>query len=134
MNYWDRLKHLDRNSLQRRRERYMLILVWKIYHGMIPNSINIIFQHSDRRGVTCHRPLGSSKYSSINTMRFHSFSSTAAALYNTVPSEIKSITTLTKFKAALDSYIHKFPDTPPTPGYIGANRNSLLEWVGGGSQ
>ena len=134
MNYWDRLKHLDLYSLQRRRERYMVILVWKIYQGMIPNNINIIFQHSDRRGVTCLRPLGNSKYSSINTMRFHSFSSTAAALYNAVPSEIKSIPTLTKFKAALDSFIQKFPDTPPTPGYTGANRNSLLEWAGGGSQ
>ena len=127
LNYWDRLKYLDLYSLQRRRERYKLILIWKIHHGLIPNSINISFQDSDRRGTTCLRPLGNSRYKSINTMRYNSFSSTAAALYNIVPKEIKSITTLNKFKTALDSYIKTFPDTPPTPGYTGVNGNSLLE-------
>ena len=29
LSYWDRLKHLNLYSLQRRRERYMVILVWK---------------------------------------------------------------------------------------------------------
>ena len=134
LNYWDRLKHLDLYSLQRRRERYMLILVWKICHGVMANNINMVFQYSDRRGVTCLRPLGNSRYKSINTMRYNSFSSTAAALYNIVPKEIKSIPTLNKFKTALDSYIQTFPDTPPTPGYTGANGNSLLEWAGSGSQ
>ena len=130
LNYWDRLKNLDLYSLQRRRERYMIILIWKIYYGLIPNSIGIVFQQSERRGVTCIRPIGSSKYKSINTMRFHSFSSTASALYNAVPREVKSIKTLIQFKAALDRFLNTIPDTPPTPGYIGVNGNSLLEWTG----
>ena len=53
LSYWDRLKRLDLYSLQRRRKRYIVILVWKIYYGVIPNNVSI-------------------KYSSINTMRFHS--------------------------------------------------------------
>ncbi|CAL8291883.1 unnamed protein product [Gadus morhua 'NCC'] len=57
LSYWDRLKHLNLYSLQRRRERYMVILVWKIYHGAIPNSVNLVFQHSERRGVTCQQCL-----------------------------------------------------------------------------
>ena len=129
LSYWERLKQLDLYSLQRRRERYMIILVWKIYYGEIPNSVNISFQHSQRRGVTCLRPLGGSKYKSINTMRFHSFPSVASALYNVVPHDIKSIPTLPKFKAALDRFLHTVPDTPPTPGYTGANGNSILEWA-----
>jgi hypothetical protein len=129
-NYWERLKQLNLYSLQRRRERYMIILIWKIYYNLIPNDINIVFQHSGRRGITCIRPLGSSKFSSVNTMKFHSFSSTASALFNTVPADIKSITFLTTFKTELDKFLHTFPDTPPTPGYIGQNRNSLLEWAG----
>ena len=84
LSYWERLKQLDLYSLQRRRERYRIILVWKIYYGKIPNSVNISFQHSPRRGVTCLRPLGGSKYKSVNTMRFHSFASVASALYNAV--------------------------------------------------
>ena len=61
LSYWECLKQLDLYSLQRRCERYMIILVWKIYYGEIPNSVNISFQHSQRRGVTCLRPLGGSK-------------------------------------------------------------------------
>ena len=105
LSYWECLKQLDLYSLQRRCERYMIILVWKIYYGEIPNSVNISFQHSQRRGVTCLRPLGGSKYKSINTMRFHSFPSVASALYDVVPHDIKSIPTLLKFKAALDHFL-----------------------------
>ena len=112
----------------------MLILIWKIYNGVIPNSVNIVFQHSERRGVTCLRPLGKSKYSGINTMRHNSFSSSASALFNVLPKDIKSIKTLNEFKAALDCYIQSFPDTPPTPGYTAANGNSLVEWAGSSSQ
>ena len=134
LNYWERLKNLNLYSLQRRRERYMLILIWKIYHGIIPNSIGINFQLSERRGITCVRPLGESRYKSINSMRFHSFSSSATALFNTVPKEIKSIPLLTQFKAQLDRFIQKFPDTPPTPGYTAANGNSIVEWASSSQQ
>ena len=30
---------------------------------------------------------------------------------------------------SLDKFLKKFPDTPPTPGYVAINGNSLLEWV-----
>ena len=35
-NYWDRLSHLKLYSLQRRRERYAIIYVWKILEGHVP--------------------------------------------------------------------------------------------------
>ena len=130
ITYWERLRHLSLYSLQRRRERYMIILIWKIYNNCIPNSVNIVFRESSRHGTTCIRPLGNSKYSSINTMRFSSFASTASALYNVVPPLIKSLKLLTKFKSELDAFLKSIPDTPPTPGYIGQNNNSLLEWAG----
>ena len=94
-----------------------------IPNSVIPNSVNISFRETSRYGT-----------SSINTMRFNSFPSVASALFNVVPHNIKSIHTLERFKAELDKFLHKFPDTPPTPGYLGANRNSLLEWAGGGNQ
>ena len=43
MNYWERLVKLHIISLQRRRERYMIIHVWKMYHGCAPNDISMIF-------------------------------------------------------------------------------------------
>ena len=130
LNYWERLRRLSLYSLQRRRERYTIILTWKIYNDILPNSVNIVFRESSRHGTSCTRPLGDSKYSSINTLRFNSFASTASALYNVVPPHIKSLNTLTKFKSALDAFLKSFPDTPPTPGYIGQNSNSMLEWAG----
>ena len=32
LSYWERLKQLGLYSLQRRHERYKIILVWKIYY------------------------------------------------------------------------------------------------------
>ena len=103
LNYWERLRQLSMYSLQRRRERYTIIL----------------------------GPLGSSKYTSVNNLRINSFASRASALYNVVPPAIKSLLTLTTFKPALDAFLNEFRDTSPTPGYTGQNRNSMLEWAGG---
>ena len=45
--YWDRLKKLHILSLQRRRERYSIIHVWKIYHGEAPNDSEMEFYTHD---------------------------------------------------------------------------------------
>ena len=37
MDYWDRLKILKLYSLQRRRERYLIIYTWKVLNGVYPN-------------------------------------------------------------------------------------------------
>ena len=50
-NYWERLEILSLMSLQRRRERYILIMMWKIHRGFIPNDMRIEFRHSERRGL-----------------------------------------------------------------------------------
>ena len=129
LNYWERLKKLKLYSLQRRRERYAIIIVWKIWSGLLPNSIGMNFPTSATRGVSCIRPIGHSKFKAVNSMRQNSFVSRAAALFNTVPVQIKALPTLEQFKAALDKYLGAIPDTPPIANYIGANNNSLMEWA-----
>ena len=42
--YWNRLKRLRIMSLQRIRERYCIIHVWKILDGYAPNDIGMEFQ------------------------------------------------------------------------------------------
>ena len=37
LNYWERLHELKLYSLQRRRERYIIIHIWKITRHMVPN-------------------------------------------------------------------------------------------------
>ena len=40
-DYWQRLQSLNLMSLQRRRERYQIIHIWKILNGYAPNDLNI---------------------------------------------------------------------------------------------
>ena len=37
LNYWERLQDHKLYSLHRRRERYIIIYIWKIRHHMVPN-------------------------------------------------------------------------------------------------
>ena len=37
LNYWERLHELNLYSLQRRREHYIIIYIWKIPQHMVPN-------------------------------------------------------------------------------------------------
>ena len=39
MNYWETLSKFKMYSLERRRERYRIIYMWKIMEGMVPNMI-----------------------------------------------------------------------------------------------
>ena len=50
LNYWQRLKALDLMSLQRRRERYLIIHMWKVLHCKCPNDIGIQFSVTLRHG------------------------------------------------------------------------------------
>ena len=45
LSYWQQLKSLRLYSLERRRERYLIIYVWKILEGLVPNI-------SDSHGIT----------------------------------------------------------------------------------
>ena len=51
LDYWDRLKKLDLLSLQRRRERYILIHTWKMANDLAPNDINMVFKENARHGI-----------------------------------------------------------------------------------
>ena len=56
-NYWERLKALSQYSLERRRERYQIIYVWKMINGIVPNFSNpatrITTREAGRRGILC---------------------------------------------------------------------------------
>lgn len=134
LNYWERLKALKLYSLQRRRERYSIIHVWKISQFLAPNDISMIFHFNDRYGPTAVIPKLTSKRQRTNTLRDKSFSSMGPRLYNLLPKDIKLLDTLPSFKYQLDQFIQKYPDTPPTPGYVAANGNSLVDWVACGTQ
>ena len=57
LNYWQRLKALNLMSLQRRRERYLIIHMWKVLHCKCPNDIGIQFSVTLKSSSQCNQAL-----------------------------------------------------------------------------
>ncbi len=89
LDYWERLKSLNLYSLQRRRERYIICTMWKIYHQYCPNDTNIAFKNHPRLGPRSIRPLQKSNSHHIMTLCHNYFTSAGPALFNTLPKKIK---------------------------------------------
>ena len=134
-NYWDRLKILKISSLQRRRERYTIIHMWKIYQKICPNDMEIQFTENARLGVKVALPSLPKKSTAAAISTYdNSFAVKAGKLWNTLPKEVNCQVTLTSFKVALGKFLDALPDEPPTLGYTAGNHNSIVDWCsqGGG--
>ncbi|XP_063679248.1 uncharacterized protein LOC134814875 [Bolinopsis microptera] len=130
LDYWERLQNLNLLSLQRRRERYIIIHTWKMMNGLAPNDINMQFKESSRHGVKATVPAFNKKAQcSISTHYENSFGVKAAKLWNLLPKEVNTIQVLETFKSSLAKFLKGFPDTPPTKEYTAITNNSLLEWT-----
>lgn len=133
-NYWERLKNLSLYSLQRRRERYIIIYVWKIIVGLSPN-----FQREDtkiktygegsRNGRRCQLPpLARSAHGNL---RDRSFMYIGPKLFNVLPIVIREFDgSLETFKRKLDNFLESVNDKPPLPGYVdSADGNSIAQQI-----
>ena len=118
LDYSDRLVFLKLHSLQRRRECYCIIYVWKIIEGLVPNFSNpIVCSYSDRRGRSCivsHVHVGR-----LGTLAFNSFRWRAIRLFNAMPNHIRCISSCSvlSFKCKLDLYLRNIVDLPGRPGF-----------------
>jgi hypothetical protein len=131
LNYWERLKELNMYSLERRRERYLIIYIWKIIESRVPNcTLNPIDVYwSDRQGRLCKitKRKGQGKYQS---MREQTLAVRGPKLFNCLPPHIRNLqdVQLPKFKKALDDYLREVPDCPILKGYkdpFGQESNSI---------
>jgi hypothetical protein len=129
LDYWQRLEKLKLLSLQRRRERYSIVHVWKILNGLAPNDISLESYTNDRHGLKIRLPAIKKKAQmSVTTDYENSFKIKASRLWNLLPKDCNSVSILETFKVKLGGFLATYPDTPPVPGYTSANRNSLLDW------
>ena len=131
LNYWQRLQALGLMSLQRRRERYIIIQMWKILHKLCPNDVNVQFSAPTRLGIKAIVPsLSKSKISTLHNQSLYdsSFAVTGPMLWNCLPSNLPKIADLAGFKHNLTTFLLTFPDNPPTGDYVVVNNNSLLKW------
>ena len=129
LNYWERLEKLNLFSLQRRRERFLIIHTWKIYKQLAPNDLNLKFHMHTRLGIQADRLPLKAKSVKVKTMRHNFFSHSGPRLFNLIPGQIKSADSIQSFKKRLDNLLLKIPDYPPIPGYKRVNSNSLVDWV-----
>ena len=133
MNYWQRLKHLKLYSLERRRDRYAVIYIFKNFKEMVPNIecglLKIEFYEHLRRGRLCRIPgfIRGAK-ASVQTARENSFIIRASRLFNALPRELRNLNgTAEHFKQRLDKYLTVVPDQPLLPHYYqGAKANDLV--------
>lgn len=135
VSYWEQLSNLKVSSLERRRERYQIIYIWKILEGMVPNfdeSSEVLAIENERRGRTCYtRAL---KRSSFQQLRCNSLSVHGLKLFNCLPKKIRNMRdcSVLKFKSVLDSFLSIIPDEPQIPGYTAIRRadsNSILHMI-----
>ena len=116
-------------SLQRRRERYSIIHVWKILNNQAPNDVDFEFQYHQRLGVKAKIPSINKRVQlSVRTDYDNTFRVRAAQLWNLLPQGLGREESLDNFKVGLGRFLEQYPDTPPVPGYTPANDNSLLSW------
>ena len=129
LNYWERLQTLGLYSLQRRRERFLCVQMFKIYKELIPNNLQLEFYETSRHGPKCKRRKLISKSARVNSLRCNSFSDVGAKLFNILPKQLKESPTKDIFKRKLDKMLSKLPDRPPIPGYVGHNDNNIWDWL-----
>ena len=116
-------------SLQRRRERYIIIHMWKILHGTTSNDLKVQFQQKSRTGTQAVVPPFTAKSSQRHKSMYDgSFGVMGPKLWNSIPYGINSLAKFDVFKSRLTAFLLNVPDQPPVKGYTPPNSNSLLAW------
>ena len=132
LTYWQQLQQLKLYSLQRRRERYIIIYLWKMLEGVVPQVGNLKSYTHIRHGRKCRVPcVNTCATSRVRNIRNASFAINAPRLFNSLPKHIRDITDCSTdvFKNRLDNYLSTIADEPQIPGYTAIRRaetNSLL--------
>ena len=134
LNYWERLKTLKLYSIERRRERYVIIYMWKILEGLVqPFNPNFSHRNNIRLGRFINvPPIIHGNSAAIKNMIEKRLR--GPKLFNKLPTHLRNMTnvSVTTFKTHLDRYLSMIPDQPSIPGYVShraAESNSLIQQI-----
>ena len=121
-------------SLERRRERYLILYAYKIILGLTPNFDDDRFKiktgYSERRGLSCLLPpIKTTATNRVKSLVERSFAVRAQTLFNCLPKHLRSNNlSFEAFKSCLDKIISKVEDNPSFPNLKPrAISNSLLD-------
>ena len=127
--YRDRLKKLKMYSQERRRDRYMVIFIWKIAMNLIDGYSLEFKGEGTRRGRECEVPRTVlSAPAAVRRARENGLSVKGAKMFNLLPAEIRNITSdkVQHFKTKLDEFLQKIPDEPTVAGEPRASESNCL--------
>ena len=120
-------------SFERRRERYIIIFVFKVLNSLAPNLKGAEFEIrlvlSARRGRLCEvPPLNNRAPVYVQTLKESSFSVHGLRLYNCLPRDLRDrVWAMDGFKRGLDGSLATIPDKPSLLHYYqGATGNSIV--------
>ena len=131
LTYWERLKKLGLMSLQRRRERFIILNMWKILHEKMPNDLNVQFRSESRLGLQAIIPsLPRNCSHAIKSLFDTSFAVVGPTLWNCLPNHLTTCKKQSTFKNKLTDYLRSLPDEPPVHGYQRAHNNTIVDATG----
>ena len=128
LSYWEKLHHLRLYSQETRRERYMILFIWKISQGLV-SGYQIPFSHNSRTGRWAVPLTSPSAPSAVRVAKESSLRVRGCQLFNLLPAVLRNADhgDILMFKNNLDHYLSLVPDQPTTSGLSRAARtNSLL--------
>ena len=135
-DYHQRLKKLRLYSLERRRERYLIIYAWQMLEGIKVNYLNLQTNNYGRSRTIYSRPIrwgfNGRKIKHSDRSRIHgSTSKNMARLFNSIPPYLRNMQgkTTETFKLHLDKWLESIPDTPKIDNYgsrVVAESNSIV--------
>ena len=116
-SYPERLKALGMLSQERRRERNIIVFLWKVSQGLV-KGYKASFNYNERRGnLMILAPLKNSAPATVKKAREASLQVRGAKLFNLIPKELRDgFISVDKFKADLDDWLKSIPDEPTSAG------------------
>ena len=110
-DYHEATKELNMYSLERRRERYIIMQVWKMLENKVPDDLNIKLQSSinSRRGRTCLIHKLTSTPSHLQKAKQQTVRCFGIKIFNALPKPIRNITNVDtdQFKSAFDQFLKR---------------------------
>ena len=127
VEYPERLRRLKLYSLERRRERFMIMYIFKIIIGAVPNP-GLSLSYNDRTLVKVTPKLGNVGPNWLKKARQASFFCQGPLLFNQLPRHLRNFESedlpdkvrISSFKTKLDRHLKSIPDIP------GNRHNTLL--------
>jgi len=132
-NYWERLKILNIYSMERRRDRYIILYTVKALNGIVPNP-GFLPRANERTGPHLIIPLMRSGGGiATEKMIDRSLLVQGPRLFNILPKELRTaseVMSMKSFKRELDFFLSTVQDQPTTNGLVRlASSNSLIDQI-----